>query len=450
MIKNNQQLLNRIQVLIDAGIVAFAYIFAWYLRLHSGFFSHDAGVLSARTYMKALILVIPGYLVLYYFFRLYTPRRSRSGRMELANIFRANVTGVLIFVLVLYLIKQEHFSRQMLFIFFCVNVFLESVSRCAIRLVLRKMRRQGFNQKHILLVGNSRAAEQYLDRIRKNPQWGYQVFGVLSDSYKEKLQEILSQNELDEIVITLGMKEYDLLEEIVDICEKSGVHTKFIPDYGNVIPTRPFIEDVQGVPVINIRRVPLNVPVNRWMKRGVDILGALVAIIFFSPVMLITAILIRTTTHGPVIFKQERVGLHNRNFCMYKFRSMVVQDEENEKKGWSVKNDPRVTPVGKFIRKTSVDELPQLLNVLKGEMSLVGPRPERPQFVEKFKDEIPRYMVKHQVRPGLTGWAQMNGYRGDTSIKKRIEYDLYYIENWTLGLDFKIIILTLLKGFISE
>ena len=153
---------------------------------------------------------------------------------------------------------------------------------------------------------------------------------------------------------------------------------------------------------------------------------------------------------GPLIFKQERIGKHNRPFYMYKFRSMVVQDEKDEKKGWTTKNDPRVTPIGRFIRKTSIDELPQLFNILIGDMSLVGPRPERPQFVEKFKEEIPRYMIKHQVRPGLTGWAQVNGYRGDTSIQKRIEFDLYYIENWTMGFDFKIIFLTFFKGFINR
>lgn len=202
--------------------------------------------------------------------------------------------------------------------------------------------------------------------------------------------------------------------------------------------------------MINIRHVPLNNALNKFVKRAVDIFGAIVAIILFSPVMLVVSVLIKLTAPGPLIFKQERIGLQNKPFYMYKFRSMIVQKESEEKKGWTTKDDPRVTPIGKFIRKTSIDELPQLFNVLKGDMSLVGPRPERPLFVEKFKEEIPRYMIKHQVRPGLTGWAQVNGYRGDTSIRKRIECDLYYIENWTLGLDFKIILLTFLKGFINK
>ena len=181
-----------------------------------------------------------------------------------------------------------------------------------------------------------------------------------------------------------------------------------------------------------------------------DVVGALIALVLASPVMLVVSVLIKLTSRGPLIDKQERVGLHNKTFRMYKFRSMEMQSPEKEKKAWTVKDDPRVTGIGRFMRRTSIDELPQLINILKGDMSLVGPRPERPFFVEKFREEIPRYMVKHQVRPGLTGWAQVNGYRGDTSIRKRIEYDLYYIENWTVGLDIKIILMTFFKGFINK
>ena len=228
------------------------------------------------------------------------------------------------------------------------------------------------------------------------------------------------------------------------------MHTKFIPDYTNIIPTKPYTEDLLGLPVINIRYVPLTNTFSAAVKRAMDIFGAIVAIILFSPVMLLFAVLIKATSKGPLIYKQTRVGLHNKPFEMYKFRSMEMQPEAEERKAWTVKNDPRVTSVGKFMRKTSIDELPQLFNILKGDMSLVGPRPERPFFVEKFREEIPRYMVKHQVRPGLTGWAQDPQIRGDTSIRKRIEYDLYYIENWTVGLDIKILFLTFFKGFVNK
>ncbi len=430
---------------MDAGIIGATYFFSWYLRFKSGLFVQDAGVLPAKTYFSALFLIIPGYLLLYSIFQLYMPRRVKSYRKELMDIIRANGIGFMIFILVLYFIKQEHFSRQMLCIFFFINISLEFASRYLIRTILWKMRKQGLNQKHILMIGESQMAEQYMDRLRENPKWGYQVFAHLKD--EEKLERILEGNELDEVVIALRAEDYGKLERIVDVCEKAGVHTKMIPDFGNVISTRPYIEDVQGIPVIHVRRVPLNIMRNRAAKRAVDLIGATVAIILFSPVMLLTVLVVALTEEGSVIYRQERVGLHNQVFYMYKFRSMIMQDEEKEKAEWSTRNDPRITPVGKLIRRTSIDELPQLFNVLKGEMSLVGPRPERPQFVQKFRDEIPRYMVKHQVRPGMTGWAQINGYRGDTSIEKRIEYDLYYIENWTMVFDMKILILTIFKGF---
>ena len=469
MIKNNQQHFNRLHVVFDAIVVVLSYAFAWWLKFASGIVDREIGVLSFEFYMKALILIVPLYLFLYYAFNLYAPKRVQGRRLELSNIIMANTIGILIvfagfFLVLSYSEDAKNFSRSMFVYFYVINIVFEEIERLFIRAFLRSIRRRGYNQKHILLVGYSKAAEQYIDRIKQNPQWGYDVQGILDDNiargtiYKGvkvigsigNLEYILPQNKLDEIAITLGLEEYYKLSKIVAECEKSGVHTKFIPDYGNIIPTRPYTEDLLGLPVINIRYVPLSNTFNALIKRLTDIIGAVVCIIVFSPLMLASAILVKTTSQGPLIFKQERVGLHNKPFKMYKFRTMYVQTEEEEKKGWTQKNDPRVTRVGAILRKTSLDEFPQLFNVLKGDMSLVGPRPERPQYVEKFREEIPRYMIKHQVRPGMTGWAQVNGYRGDTSIRKRIECDLYYIENWTLGLDFKILFLTVFKGFINK
>lgn len=464
MIKENQKHFNRLQVVIDAFVIALSYFLAWVIKFYVPFLNDNVGRLPFRVYMSALLFIVPGYLILNYAFNMYTPKRMQGRRLELSNIIKANTIGMFLFVGVLYLVKQIDFSRHVIFIFYVVNIFLETLSRNLIRLGLRQMRSRGYNQKHVLLVGYSRAAEEYIDRILANPQWGYKVRGILDDhieagtEYKgikvlgriANLMVILPQNHLDEIAITLGLNEYYRLEQIVALCEKSGVHTKFIPDYNRIIPTKPYTEDILGLPVINIRYVPLSNTFNALIKRIMDLGGALAAIVLFSPVMLFSVIMIKLTSPGPLIYKQERVGLHNRNFMMYKFRSMDVQPPEEEKKAWTVKDDPRVTNFGKFMRKTSIDELPQLFNVLRGEMSLVGPRPERPFFVEKFREEIPRYMIKHQVRPGLTGWAQVNGYRGNTSIRKRIEYDLYYIENWTIGLDIKILFLTVFKGFVNK
>lgn len=391
-------------------------------------------------------------------------KRTAKTIYEIFNIIKANTVGLLAVMVVLYAINIPDFSRGMVGVFYGINIVAESLMRKSVRYGLRRMRRKGYNVKHILLVGYSRAGEEYINKIKANPEWGYEVCGILDDHvpvgavYKgvrvtgeiETLQTVLTDNQLDEIGITLSLSDYDRLEAIVKLCEKSGVHTKFIPDYNSVIPSRPYLEDLDGLAVVNIRRVPLNNMANMLMKRLVDIAGALVAIVLCSPFMLTAAIAVKVTSRGPLIFKQERVGLHNKPFQMYKFRSMEVQSDAEEKKGWTVKNDPRVTKVGRLLRSTSIDELPQLFNVLKGDMSMIGPRPERPLFVEKFREEIPRYMIKHQVRPGITGWAQVNGYRGDTSIKKRIEYDLYYIENWSMAFDMKILFLTFFRGFINK
>lgn len=466
MIKDNQKLFNRIHFLIDALITAGSYMLAWYLKFAAPWVEKDptVGVLSMGRYFSMMWIVVPLYMALYYFFNMYKPKRTLRRRYEIFNILKANAVGVILLIVILYLIDESDISRTMLFGFFALNTILTTLFRSLIRYFLHFFRKKGYNLKHILLIGYSRAAEEYINRINMNPQWGYVVCGILDDHvpagtlYKgvkvlgriDNIYEILPENKLDEIAITLSLKDYDRLEEMVAECEKSGVHTKFIPDYNSLVPSQPYTEDLMGLPVINIRYVPLTNTLNAMAKRAVDFMGALVGIILISPILLIIAILVKSTSKGPIIFKQERVGLHNKTFNMYKFRTMEIQKESEEKKAWTVKNDPRVTKVGKILRKTSLDELPQLFNILIGQMSLVGPRPERPHFVDKFKEEIPRYMVKHQVRPGLTGWAQINGYRGDTSIRKRIEYDIFYIENWSMNLDIKILFLTIFKGFINK
>ena len=469
MIKDNQKFFNRLHVVVDAVVIAGSYLLAWWLMFGSWFADKSIGVLHVGIYLSALYFVVPGYLILYSGFRLYAPKRVQRTENEILNILKANVVGITLFLAVLFLAnswfsQMKDFSRSMLALFAVLNTVNSVLVRALIRRLLHLFRKKGYNLKHILLVGYSSAAEGFVDRVKQNPEWGYQIRGILDDKKErgseyngiriigsiDDLDYILEQNALDEIAITLSLGDYEKLRHIVALCEKSGVHTKFIPDYGNIIPTVPYMEDLQGLPVIHIRHVPLNNMSNAAVKRAVDIFGSIVGIILFSPIMLIVAVLIKLSSPGPVIYCQERVGLHNRPFKMYKFRSMTVQDPGKEKSRWTTRGDSRVTPIGKLIRKTSIDETPQFFNILKGDMSLVGPRPERPFFVEKFKEEIPRYMIKHQVRPGLTGWAQVNGYRGDTSIMKRIEHDLYYIENWSLGFDFKILFLTVFKGFINK
>ena len=447
-------------------MIAATYWLSWFLWLSGLVRENDpeTGILSVQVYFVAFLVIVPGYLLLYNAFDLYSSKRTAKTIYEIFNIVKANTIGLLAIMVVLFAINIPDFSRGMVGVFYGINIVAESLIRKLVRYWLRRLRRKGYNIKHILLVGYSRAGEEYINKIKANPEWGYEVCGILDDHvpvgavYKgvkvtgeiDSLPAILKENQLDEIGITLSLSDYDRLEKIVNVCEKTGVHTKFIPDYNSVIPSRPYLEDLDGLAVVNIRRVPLSNVGNMLMKRLVDIVGALIAIVLSSPFMLAAVVGVKVTSRGPLIFKQERVGLHNKPFQMYKFRSMEVQSAADERKGWTTKNDPRVTKVGRILRSTSIDELPQLFNVLKGDMSLIGPRPERPLFVEKFKEEIPRYMIKHQVRPGITGWAQVNGYRGDTSIKKRIEYDLYYIENWSMSFDLKILFLTFFKGFINK
>ena len=466
MIKNNQKYLNGLHVVIDAVIIAGSYILAWWIKFETPLGGVKPGdfYLPMQTYFSAIPYIVAAYLILYRFCRLYTAKRGSGPGGELLRIIEANVLGAVGMTSVLFIIWQQHFSRSMIAMFVCFNIVLSSVFRLSLRGALVIARRKGYNIKHVLLVGYSRAAEEYIDRIRSNPQWGYVVHAILDDVtprgtlYKgikvvgriDNLEIILPENKLDEIAITLPLSQYSRLEDIVAQCEKSGVHTKFIPDYNSIIPSRPYTEDLMGLPVINIRHVPLTRMSNRAVKRTVDIAGALVGLILSSPLMLLIAILVKATSEGPVIFAQERIGRHNKPFRMYKFRSMHRTDGQGNTADWTVENDPRVTKVGRFIRRTSLDELPQLFNILRGDMSLVGPRPEQTKYVEEFKEKIPRYMIKHQVRPGLTGWAQVNGLRGDTSIEKRIDYDLYYIENWTLGFDIRVLFLTIFKGFVNK
>ncbi len=468
--RKNEKLINRLYMFLDLFLIVICYSGSYYLRFfvlqkYSMFqLGENERYYPFFVYIKYLWAMIPAFLVSFSICGVYKQRARSSRQKEMFLLFTGGMLSILIYIAYLFWTKEIDISRGFLGIFFSTNFLAETVYREIISGVLGHFRRKGLNQKHILMIGYSYTAEGYIDRIMTNPEWGYHIYGILDDTmvlgtrYKKvsvvgttaELQTFLDKNDFDEIAITLSIDEYSKLKHLVGICEKSGVHTKLIPDYHEIIPTIPVMEDMDGLPVINIRNVPLSNLFNRFLKRCMDVLGAVICLMIAAIPMLIVAIIIKATSPGPIIFSQIRVGLHNKEFKMYKFRSMEVQSEGKEKSAWTTKHDPRVTKIGRIIRQTSIDELPQLFNVLIGNMSLIGPRPERPFFVEKFKEEVPRYMIKHQVRPGMTGWAQVNGYRGDTSIRKRIDCDLYYIENWTIGLDMKILFLTIFKGFINK
>lgn len=464
MIKSRQKLLNTIFLLIDCLVIVLALIFAWFIRFKTGIFGAPEGHLSFSAYMEPLVAIIPIYIFLYYAMGLYSPHRTKKISKEAGTLIKANIVGIIILTNILFIVKQVHYSRYVLFLFAVLCVVLCIIERASIRLLLRNMRSRGFNLKHILVIGAGELGSSYAHKIMQNKYLGYNIIGFLDDERKQgyrisgasvigtidDLDKVVKESDLDEVIIAIPLKEYEKLHSIINACEKLGVKAQIIPDYYKYLPARPYVDQLDDMTLINIRYIPLDDAFNRLLKRTFDIIISLLAIVLTFPIMFISTIIIKTTSPGPVFFKQVRVGLNRREFEMYKFRSMKVQNEEEEKCQWTTKTDPRKTKFGDFIRRTSIDELPQLFNVLKGDMSIIGPRPERPFFVEKFREEIPKYMIKHHVRPGITGWAQVNGFRGDTSIRARIEHDIFYIENWTIWLDFKIIFLTFFKGFINK
>jgi Undecaprenyl-phosphate glucose phosphotransferase len=460
MIKENQRFLNALLILADVIILILAFIAAWLLRFKTTLFGPLGGYLSFEQYFLLVILIIPLYLVAYYFLGLYKPFRDQSSVMpEVSQIIKANITVFAISIATLFVIDQPDYSRILLFVFASFSTLFASLERFTFRKILRYIRSNDQNLKHVLIIGDGELAIKFAEKITSKKYLGYSISGflgynnevgdeILNSSVIGKisnLDDFLANNEYDRVIIAIPLKYYDNLTKIVDICENYGVKAEIIPDYYRYVPAKPSVEMLDDLPIINVRYVPMDDALNSFLKKVSDIVISIIAIIITSWIMVLTAIAIKLTSRGPIIFKQERIGHLGKPFMMYKFRSMKVQDEDEEKSEWTTEDDPRKTKVGEFIRKTSIDELPQFFNVLKGEMSVVGPRPERPYFVEKFRQDIPKYMVKHHVRPGLTGWAQIHGFRGNTSIKKRIEYDIDYVENWYFALDILIMWRTIVK-----
>ncbi len=461
MIKENQRVFNGILVLLDILVIALSLCCSFWLRFKTTLFGPIGGHLSLQTYLIFFLLaVIPVYLLVYFALGLYKPRRTYKNIFsEATQIIKANIVAFFALVSILFIINQPDFSRIMLFLLAILATFFGIIERFIVRSFLKRIRENNRNIKHILIVGDNDLAFTFARKIRENPYLGFIVSGFLGrqehvgteiegvkviGAFKE-LDNILEKNNFDRVVLAIPLKYYYRIDELVESCERFGIKAEIIPDYIRYFPAQPSVDMIEDIPIINIRYVPLDDQFNKFLKFVSDYVISIIAIIITSPIMLITAIAIKLTSRGPIIFKQERIGHNGQPFMMYKFRSMKVQDPNEEKSEWTTKDDPRKTKVGEFIRKTSIDELPQFFNVLKGDMSVVGPRPERPYFVNQFKQSIPKYMVKHQVKPGLTGWAQIHGCRGDTSIKKRIEYDIEYVENWHMGLDLGIMIKTVLK-----
>lgn len=447
MIRENQTLINKINILLDWFLIFAAFLLGFELR----FLLFEGRVtVPLKSYIILALAVTPMQLIAYKFIGVYDSGRKKKTKHVLWSIIFCNFAFFALIMMALYISKDIDFSRGALFIFFALENIFILLKHILVRKVLRHLRGKGYNQKFIIFVGNGTMVQTCLDELRSSPELGYTVIGYVADADGDidaprlgglgRLEDILVNYKPDEVIAALNAEEYYALQHIIGTCEATGTRLYIVPYYAQWLPMRPYIDSLNGIPLLGIRRVALDNVVNAFLKRTADIVCSLLLIILTSPIMLVAAVGVKLSSPGPIIFKQERVGREKKTFYMYKFRSMRVNSEENT--GWSRNRDSRKTRFGSFIRKYSIDELPQLFNVLKGDMSLVGPRPEIPHYVEQFRREIPLYMVKHQVRPGMTGWAQVHGLRGDTSIEKRIEYDIYYIEHWSLALDLRILFMT--------
>ena len=438
-------------------MVFLSLVLTYYIRFESGLFEHAADYLPFRAYLLPVYFLIPIYLVLYNITGQYKSDRKISLSFEIYDLIRTHAFGLPVFISILFAQRTIDYSRLFIILYALVHVSLTLLERYGLLQVKRYVIRVSKQSNKVLIVGFSNVAKEYIRKSNELSGVNYVIEGILDDHTKlgytyggtkvlgncSLLEEKLKASDINEVIIAVVMDDFPKINDYVDLCETYGVHTKFIPDYYQYIPNRPYVEDFDGLPMISIRKIPLNDYMNRFIKRSMDITASFLGLLLLSPLLLLMAALVKITSPGPVFFKQTRVGLNRNDFTIYKFRSMTIQNPNKEKSAWTTKNDVRVTGLGGFMRKTNIDELPQLINVLKGDMSLIGPRPERPYFVEQFMHTIPRYMIKHQVRPGMSGWAQVHGWRGDTSIEERIKHDIYYIENWTLMMDLQILFLTL-------
>ena len=459
MIRKNQVFLNRVNILLDMLLVVLAYVLASLIRFD---FLDGRGdnmaVLSGKTILLAFsYAVVLSFLLAAAGF--YNTTRIRRLVWKIRTIFLCVTVSILAATALLFVFRLVDFSRGALLIFYILTVFLLAGKYTFMRTVLRRFRGNGYNLKHVVVIGTGELARQYQQDIAAEPGLGFHIKGFIGEPNEQIARPVylggfdtvdhnLAQTDVNEVVIALDPEEYTRIREIIADCERNGVQYSVIPFYNDIIPANPVIETIGRSKLINMRFNQLENIGWKLLKRGFDVGASALGLILLSPLFLFVAIGVRLSSPGPILFKQVRVGMNRKPFRMLKFRSMRVNVDENT--AWSTTEDPRRTKFGSFIRKCSLDELPQLINVLKGEMSLVGPRPELPHFVEQFRETIPYYMVKHQVKPGMTGWAQVNGYRGDTSIEKRVELDLWYIEHWTPWLDIRILFRTVFGGIVNS
>ena len=456
MLKAHSRLLEHLTLAFDLCLIAVCWVSAYAVRFH---LMRVTDVPPFRDYALQLLPILVVWGFAFHAFDLYRPSRLGSHLSEWFRVAIASTLGVLVLIAIMtFAFRGYDYSRLVITFFLVQSIVVVSLARAAFREVLRFARRRGYNQRYAIVVGGGEPAAEVLRVLRRRVDVGIRVLGLLSDKAEapaidaprlgglEEIRAVLDRQQVDIVFIALPHSEYPRLTAVLNEIGDDPVTIHFVPDVFGLASLRGGVEEFESIPFIHLRESPLY-GWNRVAKRVLDLVVGGGALVLAAPAMLAIATALKLVSSGPVLYRQERMGLDGQRFQMLKFRTMRVDAERETGPVWARPDDSRRTRLGTFLRRWSLDELPQLWNVLRGEMSLVGPRPERPSFVEEFRRRVPGYMLRHKMKAGITGWAQINGWRGQTSIEKRIEYDLYYIERWSLGFDLKILLLTFWSGF---
>ena len=473
MVRGQIRFLVASHVILDGLLAVAAFGLAYAIRFETGLIEAPKGQPPFAQYLVLMPFIAVLAPLAFNLQGAYRLRRNRSRVDDFFSVLVGTVLLVVIAVLgTLYfqvyyagdLAREQgtyEVSRLVWGLFGLFNVGLTYASRESVRTLIQRRFRAGLGLKRVLVAGTGDLARHVADRLLEHAEFGYQLIGFVDDSantdtlgYRglplfgslDDTEETIQRERIDQLYVALPLEQHVKMLRLIEVANRECIDIKVVPDLLQFIALRARLEELDGVPIININDIPLQ-GLNGAVKRAIDITASLSALAVLAVPFAVIAAAIRLTSAGSVFYRQERMGLDRRPFMVLKFRSMHEDAERDTGPVWTREDDPRRTPVGAFLRRSNLDELPQLWNVLRGEMSLVGPRPERPFFVEQFKDRVPQYMLRHKVKSGMTGWAQVNGWRGNTSIEKRIEYDLYYIENWSVALDFKILWLTVIRGF---
>jgi len=453
----------------DVLMISGSFLFAYWLRFFSHLIPVHLGIPFFKEYVHALPYINIIILLILRSYGLYVPKKRISRVDEFFVIVKAVALATFVFMAITFIYREFSYSRAVLFL----NSFISILCLAAFRffidsLIIRAKKRRGENRK-LLILGTGEVGRHIAEHIQMNPRWGYELVGFVSLDPLEKksltglesnetardvsgvpvlggaddFSNIVSRVQPDEVILTLPHFSAEKLTRIIIACEKEMISFKVVADLLSMVTNQVDVENIDGIPLIGLKETPLNQFGNRFLKRAMDISISFLSLLVLSPLFVVIGLIVKKGSPGPVFYRQERIGEDGREFPIYKFRTMIINAERLTGPVWAKKDDPRRTGIGRALRRYNLDELPQLINVLKGQMSLVGPRPERPHFVDRFKEDVPRYMARHRIKSGITGWAQVNGLRGDTSIEERTRYDLYYVENWSPSFDLKILFMSL-------